>query len=174
MREQEEADSAFFEKSVKENYKMLRSYYRAMGLSSENAEDLVQESFLAAFKLLDCFDRTKPLRPWLRGIAKNKYLEFCRIKKEIPLGDEMIEMLDAQYHYWEDAHVSEDSLYDILKDCLAGLDEAAAKIVELFYYKKLSTQEIAVECDMNETTVRKRLQRVRENLRKCMESKRKS
>jgi len=161
----------FFEKSVKENYSMLRTYYTTMGLDQANAEDLVQETFLAAFRMLDRFDRSKPLRPWLRGIAKNKYLEFCRTKREIPLGDEMLELIDAQYHYWENAHVSDRSLHDSLDDCIGKLDTEAAKTIELFYYRKLSTREIADTCGLNETTVRKRLERVRENLKGCMESK---
>lgn len=172
MNQKQDEDFTFFEKSVKENYSMLRTYYMTMGLNRANAEDLVQESFLAAFRLLERFDRTKPLRPWLRGIARNKYLEFCRTKKEIPLGDEMIETIDAQYHYWEDAHVSDPGIHDFLNDCIGRLDAEAAKAVELFYYKRMSTQEIAETCGINEATVRKRLQRVRENLKDCMESKR--
>lgn len=168
MKALEDDDLIFFEESVKENYKMIRSYYRSMNLSHESAEDLVQETFMMAFKLLSGFDRSKPIRPWLRGIAKNKYLEFCREKKEIPLGNDMIELIDSQYHYWEDAHVDDFNLYSFLKECIAKLDTEAAKAVELFYYKKLSTLEMANICSLNEMTVRKRLQRVRENLKNCM------
>lgn len=150
---------------------MLRSYYMTMGLDKANAEDLVQESFLAAFKLLDRFDREKPIQPWLRGIAKNKYLEFCRSKKEIPVGDEMIDVIDAQYRHWEDAHISGPALHDHLDGCIGKLDQEAAKVLDLFYYKKLSTQEIANTCGLNEATVRKRLQRIREDLKECMESR---
>lgn len=161
----------FFEKSVKENYAMLRTYYMTTGLDQASAEDLVQESFLAAYKILGSFDRSKPIAPWLRGIARNKYLEHCRTKKEIPLGDELLELLDAQYHYWEKSHVSEHSLHDFLEDCISKLDQEAAKLLDLFYYRKSSTMEIAQECGLNEVTVRKRLQRSRENLKECMESK---
>jgi len=162
-------DLFFFEAAVKDNYRMLRSYFRSMSLSSETAEDLVQETCLAAFRLLDIFDRSRPIKPWLRGIAKNKYLEFCRMKKEIPFGDDMIEMIDAQYHYWEDAHLEDTGIYAFLGKCINKLDSEAAKIVELFYYNKLGTQEIAGTCSLNEATVRKRLQRARENLKKCMD-----
>ena len=159
----------FFEASVRENYRMLRSYYMAMSLSFESAEDLVQETFLTAFKLLHVFDRAKPLRPWLRGIAKNKYFELCRMKREIPVDGDTIEMIDAQYFYWENAFAEDADVYVFLKKCIDKLNAEDVKVIESFYYKNLSTREIADACGLREATVRKRLQRIRENLKCCME-----
>jgi RNA polymerase sigma-70 factor (ECF subfamily) len=38
----------------------------------QDAEDVVQETFLRAFRALSGFDPSRPLRPWLLGIAANR------------------------------------------------------------------------------------------------------
>jgi RNA polymerase sigma-70 factor (ECF subfamily) len=42
---------------------------RRLGASSSDLEDLTQETFVRAFQQLPTFDRQRPLRPWLFGIA---------------------------------------------------------------------------------------------------------
>jgi RNA polymerase sigma-70 factor (ECF subfamily) len=44
---------------------------RMMG-QREDAEDVMQEAFLRAFRGLSGFDGKRPLRPWLLGIAANR------------------------------------------------------------------------------------------------------
>jgi RNA polymerase sigma-70 factor (ECF subfamily) len=48
--------------------------------NSDDAYDIVQQSFLAAWKALARFDRTKPLGAWLRTIALNKCRDQQRRK----------------------------------------------------------------------------------------------
>ena len=45
--------------------------YRVVG-HREDAEDLVQESFLAAYQYLDSFDASRPFGPWLMRIVFNR------------------------------------------------------------------------------------------------------
>ena len=45
------------------------------------AEDVLQETFLAAFKSIDNFDGRVPIKFWLRGIMKNKIVDS--IKKDL-------------------------------------------------------------------------------------------
>jgi RNA polymerase sigma factor CnrH len=46
--------------------------------SSEDALDLVQECFVAAYKRLDSYDQARPLRAWLARIAINKCRDWGR------------------------------------------------------------------------------------------------
>jgi len=45
---------------------------------SAAAEDIAQESFLAAIRALDRFDRRRPFGPWLHRIAVNRAIDFAR------------------------------------------------------------------------------------------------
>ena len=44
------------------------------------AEDIAQESFLAAVRALDRFDRRRPFGPWLHRIAVNRAIDFARAR----------------------------------------------------------------------------------------------
>lgn len=45
------------------------------------AEDIAQESFLAAVRALDRFDRSRPFGPWLHRIVVNRAIDFTRARK---------------------------------------------------------------------------------------------
>jgi RNA polymerase sigma-70 factor, ECF subfamily len=70
-----------------------RRLYRAAYLICRDAaaaEDVAQESFLAALAALDRFDRRRPLAPWLDRIAANRAIDWQRaraVRGEV-LGDE--------------------------------------------------------------------------------------
>lgn len=42
---------------------------RRLGVASRDLEDAAQEVFIVAHRRLDTFDRSRPIRPWLSGIA---------------------------------------------------------------------------------------------------------
>src|SRR5437899_4044997 len=44
------------------------------------AEDIAQESFLAAVRNLDRFDRKRPFRPWLHRIVVNRAIDWSRAR----------------------------------------------------------------------------------------------
>jgi RNA polymerase sigma-70 factor (ECF subfamily) len=54
------------------------------------AEDIAQESFLAAVRALDRFDRRRPFGPWLHRIVANRSIDWARARAaraEVELGD---------------------------------------------------------------------------------------
>jgi RNA polymerase sigma-70 factor, ECF subfamily len=67
--------------------------YRAAYLVTHDAaaaEDIAQESFLAAIRALDTFDRRRPFGPWLHRIAVNRAIDWTRARKlraEVELSD---------------------------------------------------------------------------------------
>ena len=54
------------------------------------AEDIAQESFLAAIRALDRFDRKRPFGPWLHRIVVNRAIDWTRARRlrgEVELSD---------------------------------------------------------------------------------------
>ncbi|HXF98605.1 MAG TPA: sigma-70 family RNA polymerase sigma factor [Gaiellaceae bacterium] len=45
------------------------------------AEDIAQESFLAALRALDRFDRRRPFGPWLHRIVVNRAIDWARARR---------------------------------------------------------------------------------------------
>jgi RNA polymerase sigma-70 factor (ECF subfamily) len=48
---------------------------------AQAAEDIAQESFLAAIRSLDRFDRRRPFGPWLHRIVVNRAVDWTRARK---------------------------------------------------------------------------------------------
>jgi RNA polymerase sigma-70 factor (ECF subfamily) len=56
------------------------------------AEDIAQESFLAAIRALDRFDRKRPFGPWLHRIVVNRAIDWTRARRlrgEVELHDSL-------------------------------------------------------------------------------------
>jgi RNA polymerase sigma-70 factor, ECF subfamily len=83
--------------SVDDFERLFREYwpraYRAAYLVTGDAaaaEDIAQESFLAAVRNLDRFDRRRPFGPWLHRIVVNRAIDFTRsrrLRAEVELAD---------------------------------------------------------------------------------------
>jgi len=62
----------------------LRSYLLRMTTSGEDANDLVQESYLKAFEKIDSFKGDSSLKTWVFAIASNLARDLLRSKKRWP------------------------------------------------------------------------------------------
>src|SRR5437588_2614826 len=56
----------------------LHRYCARMTGSVMDGEDVVQESLFEAYRKLDKFDQSRPLKPWLFRIAHNRCIDFLR------------------------------------------------------------------------------------------------
>ncbi len=56
----------------------LHRYCARMTGSVMDGEDVVQEALFEAYRKLDQFDDSRPLKPWLFGIAHNRCIDFLR------------------------------------------------------------------------------------------------
>src|SRR5258705_11012696 len=58
----------------------LHRYCARMTGAVMDGEDVVQETLFEAYRKLDLFDETRPLKPWLFRIAHNRCIDFLRSK----------------------------------------------------------------------------------------------
>ncbi len=127
--------------------------YRAAYLVTHDAaaaEDIAQESFLAAVRALDRFDRRRPFGPWLHRIAVNRAIDWTRARRlraEVELG----ETLPAP----ESARPPRD---DVLA-ALARLPPEHRAVIVLRYLLEFTPGEIAEALDLPRGTVNSRLRR---------------
>lgn len=161
-----------FEVLVKLHHKRLLAYAAALSRRADVAEDLVQEAFITAWRRLGEFDTSKDFGAWLRGIVRLKYQAWGRSKREEPLDDSILETLERVHGRWERAaqHGKADA-FAALRDCLERLAVASRETVSLFYMDKLPCAAVAERTGTTENTVRKRLQRAREDLARCIRNK---
>src|SRR5437588_12916243 len=58
----------------------LNRYCKRMTGSAMDGEDVVQEALIEAYRKLDQYDDSRPLKPWLFRIAHNRCIDFLRRK----------------------------------------------------------------------------------------------
>ena len=113
------------------------------------AEDIAQESFLAAIRALDRFDRRRPFGPWLHRIAVNRAIDWTRARA---LRGE-VELLDAAPAP-EQAPPGDETLA-----ALARLSPEHRAVIVMRYLLEFTPGEIATALDLPRGTVNSRLRR---------------
>jgi len=114
------------------------------------AEDIAQESFLAAIRALDRFDRRRPFGPWLHRIVVNRSIDWTRARR-LRSEVELTESLPAP-------HEPPSSGGDTLA-ALAQLSPEHRAVVVMRYLLEFTPGEIADALDVPRGTVNSRLRR---------------
>src|ERR1044071_9758598 len=73
-----EARYVAFLETITELRPSLHRYGARMTGSTMDGEDVAQEALFEAYRKLDQFDDTRPLKPWLFRIAHNRCIDFLR------------------------------------------------------------------------------------------------
>jgi RNA polymerase sigma-70 factor (ECF subfamily) len=147
-------------------------YLKYLGADSAAAEDLAQETFLAAFRSragVDLADAaTAPA--WLRGIARNMFLRHCRSRSRDPV------RVDSQYleqaeAFWAERFLQPADGFDYLnalRECLTTLSEPHREALRLRYQQRRSRAEMARALTLTEDGVKSLLRRIRASLAACI------
>jgi len=165
-----------FEILLNEHREMMLSYASALlGGDSHEAEDVVQEASVTAYRKLDDFDVSRNFARWLRGIVRNKVLENRRYAQRRPLvlDPDVISGVDDVYSLFDRSKGDQSWLdrVDILKQCVAKLKEPMRVVIERFYGVGFSLGEIAGQLGLNAMTVGQRLSRSRKLIRECVDGR---
>ncbi len=164
-----------FEILMRENADRVRSFLLASVRDAATAEDLLQETFLVAWRNLDRYDRQLPFGPWVRGIAGKLLLNHRRRlgrSKVHYCDEESLRDLDRSFETLERLPGDTfDEKLDVLRDCLARLGPPRRQVVSLHYEHGLHCKEIAQRLALGVEAVKKHLQRARTELMRCMEGR---
>ncbi len=117
---------------------------------AQAAEDIAQESFLAAIRALDRFDRRRPFGPWLHRIVVNRAIDWTRARR-LRSEVELTESLAA-------GDTVEPPAGDVLA-ALARLEPEQRGVIVLRYLLEFTPGEIAEALELPRGTVNSRLRR---------------
>ena len=158
-----------------ENYRnMLMIYLQTLTGNYHTAEDLTQETFLAAYDSFDKFKKGESFGAWLRGIARNKVLMNKRSSRRRPLiiDDRVVQGMEDVYGALDQAaQVSGtwDNALEVVHECVGKLNGLLQKAVNEVYHKGKTLQTAADALDVSFDTVAKRLSRSRVLIRECVQ-----
>jgi RNA polymerase sigma-70 factor (TIGR02943 family) len=158
--------------------------------NSATAEDLVQETLLAAFKAKDRFEGRASVRSWLVGILKNKIIDFFRKRSRETsfsdlefmrgeLGDRMKASALMGEHWiaeqgpreWaspEDS-LSRAEFWGVLRSCADKLPDKIAGVFLMREVDGVASEEICEVFNISPNNFWVMLHRARLALRQCLE-----
>jgi RNA polymerase sigma-70 factor (ECF subfamily) len=146
----------------------------------QDAEDVLQETFIKAFKAFPKFDGRSKISTWLYRIATNEALMFLRKKRPEPVSVEMPNQEDSEEDLkplqivdWcclPEAELMSDEARHYLDESVERLPESLRMAFILRDIERLSTKETAEILDISETAVKTRLHRARLQLRELLTS----
>jgi len=140
----------------------------------EDAEDVLQESFLKAYEHLDQFQGQSKFYTWIVRIAVNQALMKLRKRKSdrsvsldetIDTGEDNISREIAAWDENPEQKYSRDELQRILTSAIDGLAPIYRAVFVLRDIDGLSTEEAAEALDLSVPAVKSRLLRARLQLR---------
>lgn len=174
------ADQATFADQAMEFMPALYSAALRMTRSPSDAEDLVQETYLRAYRGFGSFEQGSNLKAWLYKILTNTFINIYRARKRRPEVSD-IEDIEELYLYRRlgvaagsgSGQSAEDVALerftdDDVKEALESLPESFRMTVLLADVEGFSYREIADIMDVPIGTVMSRLHRGRRALQKAL------
>ena len=147
----------------------LLGFCRQMIGSTEDAEDVLQEVFVNAYKAMIADNREINLRPWLYRIARNRSLNHLRKPKAVAQESmDLVPMVDAASTH-EKVHNREE-FRQLLKD-VTKLPETQRAALLLREIDALSYEEIAEAMDTTVPSVKSLLVRARISLAEATQAR---
>lgn len=136
----------------------------------KDRDDVLQEIAVAVIDSFASYDQARSFDAWAMGVAKNQVSVYLRKRRRhrAVFDETTTEHLEAAF---AELPKEESQALGFLQDCLSQMDGRSRELCTLRYEQDLKPAAISEALEMTGTSVRKALQRVRENLRKCVDRK---
>ena len=148
---------------------------RALARDDSDADDLVQETFLRAYRYWDSFQDGTDCKRWLAQICRNALLEsHRRARPEDPVEDQQLESLAAVRMHEAAMAAGLGDMYaridlgPAIMAAIARLEPVFRDVVVLSDVEELSYEEVAAQLEIPIGTVRSRLYRGRRHLQEML------
>lgn len=138
--------------------------------NEENAKDIMQDTYLAAFERLRTLSDPAAVQSWLNKIAANKCKNYINAKSNsaVESGEDILDNIP------DDGLIPEEYVEDkskrelIMKIIRDALSEEQYRTIILYYFDEMTAAEIAELMDCHEKTVRYRLKTARVKIKEAI------
>ena len=144
-------------------------HIRRMLTCHEDAEDVLQETFLRAYRHLGSFKGDSKLSTWLYKIATNEVLRFIEKHKQTMVA---LDDLERQYAYEvQDSGSDDDTAEQLvwLQKAIRHLPEKQRLVFNLRYYDELEYAEISEIHNTQVETLKTNFHYAKENIKKYIQ-----
>jgi RNA polymerase sigma-70 factor (ECF subfamily) len=132
-----------FEMMVRQYSEQLYWQIRRIVMLHEDADDVLQNTFMKAWNGLSNFHGESKLITWLSRIAINESLDFMRRQKNKPVLSTDDEDLGIANQLMADDYFDGDETEAQLQEAIAGLPDVQRTVFTLRYYDEMKYSEIS-------------------------------
>lgn len=171
-------DRSAISELIDRHAKRVRSYIGMMVKDDAIADDIFQETFIKAVKVIDegRYADSGKFLSWILRIAHNRVLDHFRREKsnrqvnESEAGYDVIGTMRFSEPTAED-DIVHGEIEEAIRELIAMLPDEQQEVVRLRYYDKLSFAEIAEQTDVSINTALGRMRYALINLRRMIQEK---
>ncbi|MBL4641823.1 MAG: sigma-70 family RNA polymerase sigma factor [Verrucomicrobiales bacterium] len=138
---------------------------------AHTAEDIFQNVALKAMSKPICFETDGALLSWAFITARREGIDWLRRKKNAPvcLDNTILELLEQE---WADEAATQGGIRgQALRDCLEDLPAKSRDLLKRRYFDGHACEEVAQQLGAGLNAIYKRLSRLHQALKKCIETK---
>ena len=143
----QKGDEGAFRLIFEQHHRIVLKFIYGMVGKLSLAEELMQETFLSAYRSLDSFHEERKLTPWLCGIAKNITCNWLRSNREesfnITLDEQKNLEIKDNINQSPDSILLDGELKDKIRAALQELDEDKRMVFTLKILRQLSYEDIS-------------------------------
>jgi RNA polymerase sigma-70 factor (ECF subfamily) len=135
------------------------------------AEDIFQNVAIKAMTSEVSFETESALLSWAFITARREGIDWLRRHKRetLCLDTEILELLE---HEWQsEPSPPTGERIEALQDCLEAAPESSRRLLKLRYFEGYSCEEVAKQMGIGLNTIYKRISRLHESLKGCIEGK---
>ena len=153
---------------VEKYQKTMYWHIRRMVVSHEDAEDVLQETFIRIFRYLDDFREECSLSTWIYRITTNECIRFLDRRKELAISTEEVQadlmnkLMASEYVDYEDAMEVK------FQKAILTLPEKQRLVFNLRYYDELKYEEISRITDTKVETLKANYYFAKEKIKEYM------
>lgn len=177
IRRAQHGDADAFEQLLLEHQKNVYNLCYRMAGDPDDAMDLSQETFLRAWRCLDQYQFASAFSTWLYRLCSNICIDFLRKRRRqqtVPLTFEDADGEEQTYAVPDAQPLPEEQVelkltHETLAAAMAQLLPEHRAVLQLRVVNEMSYEQIADVLDIQIGTVKSRLSRARNQLKKILE-----
>lgn len=128
-------------------------------LGRSEVEDAVQETFVRLVRDLPRWDRERPLRPFVLGVARHVAIDLLRRRRSRAAREERAAAGPAREAERPSERVARREEAERIQDALAAVEPELRGLLVLRHANRLTMRELADSCDCSLPTLRERLRK---------------
>ena len=165
---------------VKEYLPQILRAARGAGLSTQNAEDVCQSTFVTFIQKIGEFEGRSHIRTWLFGILYRKISEMRRAAQREGAAESIDDTMESRFKtdgHWQrpprgtDMAAYEREVREHLTDCLDGISTDQRMAFVLREVEEMDSEEICQTMAISRSNLGVLLYRGRNLLRECLENR---